>query len=79
MSLENVINVNLIRQVKDDALVGFYKQLLEERELVNRLIMESEYVGYRDKVVDLLLEITLCELNFRKINLPVKILTKKIS
>ncbi|MEI3530024.1 MAG: hypothetical protein V8Q75_02990 [Bacilli bacterium] len=79
MNLENVININLIRQIKDNDLVIFYNQLLEEREVVNRLIIENEYVGYRDKVVDLLLEITLCELNFRKIKLPIKVLTKKIS
>lgn len=79
MNLESIVNVKLICEIKDDALIIFYNQLLEEREIVNRLIMEDECVGYRDKIVDLLLEITLCELNFRKITLPVKVLTKKIS
>lgn len=79
MNLENVVNVKLIGEIKDDALINFYKQLLEEREIVNRLILESEYVGYRDKIVDLLLEITLNEIKFRGITLPFKVLTKKIS
>lgn len=79
MNLEDIININLIREVKDENLIIFYNNLLSERELVNRLIMEDEYVGYRDKIVDLLLDITLNEINFRRIKLPIKVLTKKIS
>lgn len=79
MNLENIININLIRKVNDEELIIFYNNLLSERELINRLIMENEYVGYRDRIVNLLLEITLNEMNFRQIKLPIKVLTKKIS
>lgn len=79
MNISDVINVDLIRDIKDDKLIVFYKNLLLEKERINRLIIEDEYVGYQYKFVDILIEITESEMNFREIKLSNKILIKKIS
>lgn len=79
MEIKDIVNTNLIRDVKDDKLIIFYNSLLMERERINQLIIEDEYVGYQYKIIDLLIEITESEMRFRKITLPNKVLIKKIS
>lgn len=79
MDINNVINVDLIRDIKDDKLLIFYNSLLLERDRINQLIIEDEYVGYQYKIVDILIEITESEINFRSLKNNKKILIKKIS
>ena len=79
MDINNVINVEIIRDIKDDKLLIFYNSLLLERDRINQLIIEDEYVGYQYKIVDILIEITESEINFRNLKNNHKILIKKIS
>ena len=79
MNIRDVVNVDLIRDIKDDKLIIFYNNLLLEKERINRLIIEDEYVGYQYKFIDILIEITESEMNFREIKLSNKVLIKKIS
>ncbi len=79
MEIKDIVNTNLIRDVKDDKLIIFYNSLLMERERINQLIIEDEYVGYQYKIIDVLVEIVESEMRFRKITLPNKVLIKKIS
>lgn len=79
MGIKDIINVDLIRDIKDDKLIIFYNNLLLEQERIHQLITDDEYVGYQYKIVDLLLEITESELCFRKLKSSNKVLIKKIS
>lgn len=79
MEIKDIVNTNLIRDVKDDKLIIFYNSLLMERERINQLIIEDEYVGYQYKIIDVLIEIVESEMRFRKIKTNNKVLIKKIS
>lgn len=79
MDIKEIKNINGIREIKNEQLIIFYHDLLNEKEVINRLIMEDEYVGYRYKIVDFLIELIECEINLRGLNKNNKILIKKIS
>jgi hypothetical protein len=79
MNIKEIANVNIIREIKNEQLINVYNDLLNEKEVVNRLIMEDEYVGYRYKIVDFLIEITESEMKLRGLKKNNKILIKKIS
>lgn len=79
MEIKDIVNTNLIRDVKDDKLIIFYNTLLLEKDRVNQLILEDEYVGYQYKIIDVLIEIVESEIRFRKIKSNNKVLIKKIS
>lgn len=79
MEIKDIVNTNLIRDVKDDKLIIFYNTLLLEKDRINQLILEDEYVGYQYKIIDVLIEIVESEMRFRKIKTNNKVLIKKIS
>ena len=79
MEIKDIVNTNLIRDVKDDKLIIFYNTLLLEKDRINQLILEDEYVGYQYKIIDVLIEIVESEMRFRKIKTNNKLLIKKIS
>lgn len=79
MNIKEIANVNIIRDIKNEQLINVYNDLLNEKEVVNRLIMEDEYVGYRYKIVDFLIELTESEMKLRGLKKNNKTLIKKIS
>ena len=79
MNIKEIANVNIIREIKNEQLINVYNDLLNEKEVVNRLIMEDEYVGYRYIIVDFLIELIETEMKLRGLNKTNKTLIKKIS
>ena len=79
MEIKDIVNTGLIRDIKDDKLIIFYNTLLLEKDRINQLILEDEYVGYQYKIIDVLIEIVESEMRFRKIKPNNKVLIKKIS